>query len=221
MDTLVFDIETQNFFTDPGVGWNNFGALKISVVGVYSYLKNKYFSFEEDEMAACAKLFRGAERLVGFSSNRYDVPVLNLYFQKIKARPVKSGKAPYQTLRVATGQAGISCDGIISPGNDGLDLWKKERVDLLEEIEMATGARISLSKLAEANLGEAKDHHGSEAIGLYNEGRMKELKAYCLKDVRLTKELYDLYKNRRHFFIPDRATGEMAKVEFLKPQTLF
>lgn len=208
MDTLVFDIETQNFFTDPGVGWNNFGALKISVVGVYSYLKNEYFSFEEDEMKECAKLFSGAERLVGFSSNRYDVPVLNLYFQKLKARPVKSGKA------------GIPHGGIISQGND-LDLWKKDRVDLLEEIEMATGARISLSRLAEANLGEAKDHHGSEAIGLYSEGRMEELKEYCLKDVRLTKELYDLYKDRRHFFIPNKVTGEMAKVEFLKPQTLF
>lgn len=184
MDTLVFDIETQNFFTDPGVGWNNFGALKISVVCAYSYVQNKYFSFEEDEMAACAELFNSAERLVGFSSNRYDVPVLNLYFQKLK-----SGK--------------------------DLDLWKKERVDLLEAIEMATGARISLSKLAEANLGETKDHHGSEAIGLYSEGRMDELKEYCLKDVRLTKELYDLYKDRRHFFIPNRVTGEMAKVEFL------
>jgi hypothetical protein len=25
-DVLVFDIETQNFFTDLGVGWNNFGV---------------------------------------------------------------------------------------------------------------------------------------------------------------------------------------------------
>jgi hypothetical protein len=32
LDTLVFDIETQNFFTDPDVGWDNYDALKISVV---------------------------------------------------------------------------------------------------------------------------------------------------------------------------------------------
>ena len=32
MDTIVFDIETQNFFTDLGVGRDNFAALKISVV---------------------------------------------------------------------------------------------------------------------------------------------------------------------------------------------
>ncbi|MDO8536868.1 MAG: hypothetical protein Q7R94_01325, partial [bacterium] len=83
MDTLVFDIETQNFFTDPDVGWDNFGALKISAVGVYSYAQNKYFCFEESEIDKVAELFRGASRLVGFSMNRYDIPVLNLYFQRL------------------------------------------------------------------------------------------------------------------------------------------
>ena len=77
MDTLVFDIETQNFFTDPGVGWDNFAALKISVVGVYSYAQDRYLVFEESEMEKLAELFRGAKRIVGFSMNRYDVPVLN------------------------------------------------------------------------------------------------------------------------------------------------
>src|SRR4029077_13744344 len=83
MDTLVFDIETQNFFTDPDVGWDNFAALKISVVGVYSYLQDKYFAFEENEMDKLAELFAGARRIVGFSMNRYDVPVLNHYFLKL------------------------------------------------------------------------------------------------------------------------------------------
>lgn len=190
MDTLVFDIETQNFFTDPGVGWNNFGALKISAVGVYSYIQDKYFAFEEHEMEKMAELFHGATRIVGFSSNRYDIPVLNLYFQ----------------------HANISAPNI----------WEKERVDLLEEIEMATGQRISLSRLAEANLGTKKEHHGSEAIGLYKEGRMDELKEYCLNDVKLTKELYDLYRKQRFLMVPDKRTGEIVKVEFAKEYaTLF
>ncbi len=77
MDTIVFDIETQNFFTDPGVGWNNFGALKISVVCLYSYAKNTYLCFEEDQMEEMAPFFKGDVKIVGFSSNRYDVPVLH------------------------------------------------------------------------------------------------------------------------------------------------
>jgi DEAD/DEAH box helicase domain-containing protein len=187
MDTLVFDIETQNFFTDPDVGWDNFGALKISVVGVYSYLYEKYFTFEEHEMEKLAELFAEAGRLVGFSMNRYDVPVLNNYFQRLAVR------AP--------------------------NLWEKERVDLLEEIEMSAKSRVSLSRLAEANLGVKKDRHGSEAIGLYREGKMEELKEYCLKDVKLTKDLYDLYKKQNYLMMPDKQTGDLIKVSFAKPAT--
>ena len=84
LDTLVFDIETQNFFTDPDVGWDNFEALKISVVAVYSYLEDRYYVYEEHEMEKLAELFRDARRIVGFSMNRYDIPVLHHYFQKLK-----------------------------------------------------------------------------------------------------------------------------------------
>ena len=196
LDTIVFDIETQNFFTDPDVGWDNFGALKISAVGVYSYMQDKYFCFEESEMEKMVDLFHGASRLVGFSINRYDVPVLNLYFQRLTPSRVEGLAQPVPNL------------------------WEKERVDLLEEIEMAAGQRVSLSKLAEANLGTKKDHHGSEAIALYREGRMDELKEYCLNDVRLTKDLYDLYRKQRFFMMPDKKTGEIIKVEFAKLNTV-
>jgi len=182
-DTLVFDIETQNFFTDPGVGWNNFGALKISVVGVYSYEQDKYAAYEEDQMEELAELFLPARTLVGFASNRYDVPVLNLYFRKLKDR-------------------------------EALNLWAKERVDILEEIERQTGERISLNQLAEANLGVKKEGHGSEAIALYERGELEALKKYCLQDVELTKRIYDIYLRDRSLLIPDRVTGEMRRLEF-------
>ena len=188
LDTIVFDIETKNFFTDPEVGWNNFGALEISMIGVYSYAQDKYFSFEETEMVKAGELFREASRLVGFSSNRYDIPVLNLHFKALKE-------------------------------TSDIDLWQKERVDILEELEMAMGKRVSLSKLAEANLGVAKDHSGAEAIEFYKHGRIEELRNYCLEDVRLTKELYDLYRNRGYFLVADKVSGELQKVQVKPPET--
>ena len=191
MDTLVFDIETQNFFTDPGVGWDNFPALKISVVGVYSYAQDKYFAFEENEIEKLAELFAGASRIIGFSMNRYDIPVLNHYFQKLTGR--LSGK------------------------NGGVpNLWEMERVDLLEEIELIARQKISLSRLAEANLGVKKDRHGSEAITLYRDGKMNELKEYCLNDVKLTKELYDLSRKQNFLMVTDKHTGAATKIEFVK-----
>jgi DEAD/DEAH box helicase domain-containing protein len=185
VDTIIFDIETQNFFTDPGVGWDNFAALKISVIGAYSYLYEKYFTFEENEVERFADLLRTARRLVGFSMNRYDVPVVNHYFQKL---------------------------GAAAP-----NLWAMERVDLLEEIEMAAKQRVSLGRLAEVNLGVKKDRHGSEAGELYRAGKMDELKAYCLNDVKLTKGLYDLYEKQNYLLLPDKKTGETVRVTFAKP----
>jgi DEAD/DEAH box helicase domain-containing protein len=184
MDTLVFDIETQNFFTDPDVGWNNYAALRISCVAVYSYDQDKYFCYEEHEMQQLADLFSQARRIVGFCMNHYDVPVLNDYFQKLK-------------LHVPS-------------------LWGMERVDLLDEIELVTQQRISLSRLAEANLGVKKSRHGSEAIALYRDGKMEELKEYCVNDVKLTKDLYDLYRTQNELLVPNRQTGETVKVVFAK-----
>jgi DEAD/DEAH box helicase domain-containing protein len=184
LDTLVFDIETQNFFTDPDVGWDNYAALKISVVGVYSYIEDRYYCYEEHEMDKLAELFNDARRIVGFSMNRYDIPVLNNYFQRLK---------------------------------NGPKLWEMERVDLLEEIEMATGSRVSLDRLAGANLGANKTHHSSEAGALYREGKIDELKEYCVNDVKLTKELYDLYRKQNFLMVPSKRTGEIIKVVFAKP----
>lgn len=185
-DTLVFDIETSNFFTSPEVGWNNFEAIEISVVGVYSYDRDEYACFEAGEVDQLKEWFARSAKLVGFASNRYDTPVLNLFFKRLL-------------------------------GDPELDLWKKARVDLLEEIELTTGSRISLSRLAQANLGEDKTGNGSEAIVLFEQGRIEELKAYCLKDVELTKRLYDQFIETRQFNIPERESGKAKFVKFDAP----
>ena len=102
------------------------------------------------------------------------------------------------------------------------DLMALPRLDLLEEIEMALGTRISLDILAKTNLGIGKTHaSGLEAITLYNEGKMEELKDYCLHDVRLTRDLYELGKRQGHLLVPDRGTGELIKAPMkLQEETL-
>ena len=107
------------------------------------------------------------------------------------------------------------------------DLFALSRLDLLDEIELSIGRRISLNILAQANLGLGKTHEsGLEAIRLYKEGNMEELKSYCLNDVKLTKDLYELAKRQGYLVIPDRMTGEPIKAvlnfqEAELPATLF
>lgn len=64
-------------------------------------------------------------------------------------------------------------------------------LDLLDDIESARGHRVSLDSVARATLKEGKSGDGAEALVLFKEGRMEELKKYCLDDVRLTKDIYE------------------------------
>ena len=74
-------------------------------------------------------------------------------------------------------------------------------LDLLEAVEKARGHRASLDSIAQPTLKLRKSGSGMDALTLYQEGRMEELKRYCLDDVRLTKEVYDYGRtNARIFF---------------------
>lgn len=100
------------------------------------------------------------------------------------------------------------------------------RYDLLDEIEIAYGSRVSLDVLAQTNLGTQKTSHGLQAIEFYKQGDWKSLIDYCTQDVRITKDLYDLVKKQGHITIPRRYSNELVKVpltikEIEIPATLF
>ncbi len=106
------------------------------------------------------------------------------------------------------------------------NIRKIENLDILDEIERVLGKRIGLGVLAEANLGAKKTGHGLQAIDMYKEGRMEDLKNYCLNDVKLTKDLYELIKKQKYLMIPSKITSEKKKMEidFMEveiPMTLF
>jgi DEAD/DEAH box helicase domain-containing protein len=94
------------------------------------------------------------------------------------------------------------------------DLFAIPRMDILDEIELVHGKRISLDLLAKENLGYGKTGHGLDAPFLYADGKMEELKSYCLNDVKVTKELYDLAKKQGYLMVPVRNSEQPAKVEF-------
>ena len=71
------------------------------------------------------------------------------------------------------------------------DISKFKTFDILSDIKKLLGRRIGLGDIAHATLGTGKSGHGLQAIQFYREGRMDELKAYCLDDVKITKEVFD------------------------------
>ena len=187
MDKVVIDIETKNSFADVG-GRDRVTALDMSFIGAYSYNQDKYFSFREGNFEGLTEFFKKAGLIIGFSINRFDIPILNKYVN--------------------------------------FDLFNIERLDLLDEIELAAGRRVGLDILAKANLGIGKTSHGLQAIEFYKAGDWESLEKYCLNDVKITKDLYELAKAKGRLLVPDYITGGNLPValefkELLFPQTLF
>lgn len=78
-------------------------------------------------------------------------------------------------------------------------------LDLLVEFEKVRGHRISLQSVAQATLKTSKSGSGWDALQLYKDGKMEELKKYCLDDVRITKDVYEYgLKYGKIFFISNR-----------------
>lgn len=78
MHYVVFDLETQNLFSE--VGTNNPADLSISVGCAYDSLTDTYTTVHVDEINKLWPIFEKAEVLVGYNSNHFDIPLLNKYY---------------------------------------------------------------------------------------------------------------------------------------------
>jgi DEAD/DEAH box helicase domain-containing protein len=74
---VVFDIETQYIFQEVA---NDIKKLKVSVVGTYDYGTDQYICYEESQLPKLFEKFEHAEVLIGFNSNKFDLPVLQPYY---------------------------------------------------------------------------------------------------------------------------------------------
>ena len=71
------------------------------------------------------------------------------------------------------------------------DLSKIRSIDLLKEISAVLGRRVRLDAVAEGTLGSKKSASGLQAMQWWKEGNIKKLREYCLKDVEITKKVFD------------------------------
>jgi DEAD/DEAH box helicase domain-containing protein len=77
-------------------------------------------------------------------------------------------------------------------------------VDMLEQIYLRLGFRVSLGSLADATLGICKSADGLQAVRWYKEGRIQEILDYCQQDVDITRRLYEYGQQNKHLKYKDR-----------------
>ncbi len=77
MNKIVLDLETQNTFEE--VGGRRMHLLKISVVGIYHYTKDRYMTFEEKNISDLEEILKSADLVIGFNIKRFDFLVLESY----------------------------------------------------------------------------------------------------------------------------------------------
>ena len=75
---IVLDIETKNTFQDVGV--YDPTKLSISVIGVYFYENDEYRAYEEDEFSELWPRLERCERIIGYNSKSFDLPIMNNYY---------------------------------------------------------------------------------------------------------------------------------------------
>ncbi len=91
-------------------------------------------------------------------------------------------------------------------------------LDLLEGITASLGFRLKLDAVAQATVGAGKNGHGLQALEYFRKGELDKLRAYCLQDVKVTKEVYEYGRDHGEVFYLDRTGAKKpVKVDFKMP----
>ena len=73
MAEIVFDIETYGDI-------RNKQNLKVTCVSLYNYDTDSYHSFDEHQLGDLWPILEKADRLIGYNSKFFDVPILNNFY---------------------------------------------------------------------------------------------------------------------------------------------
>lgn len=89
---------------------------------------------------------------------------------------------------------GFNLDGFDMPTLKpyyGGDISKFPTLDLMLRFKESQGHRISLDAVAGETLGTRKIGDGLDAIKYFANGEFEKLAKYCMKDVEITRDVYD------------------------------
>lgn len=104
---------------------------------------------------------------------------------------IAGAQHPFDMADVLVSFNGISFDNNVLLYQGGVQIAFADCYDILAEWVKATGKRVKLNDLAEANGLELKSGSGADAPAKWQERRHREVIEYCFDDCRITAQLYD------------------------------
>jgi DEAD/DEAH box helicase domain-containing protein len=133
MRKIFFDIETSNIFQE--VGSRNPANLNLSIMAIYDSETEEYSSYLQEELPKLWPIFENAGMLIGFYSDKFDIPLLDKYYpgdltkikhldllaeiKKVLGRSVSLGKLAEGTLGAKKGGDGLQAT----------NWWKKGEIE--------------------------------------------------------------------------------------------
>jgi hypothetical protein len=168
MRILAFDLETRLSTSDlcPNDEQEGWAALRrgdggISALVIWDYKEDWTYIYDDKSILAAVKHLEAADCVVGFYSEKFDIPVIEGVFGRKLA--LKHHYDIYSEISRANAQRGII-------GRKG---------------------EFKLDTICKRIFGYGKNGHGATISNLMKEHRYAELFNYCAHDVKLTKDLFE------------------------------
>ena len=150
---VFWDVETKSWFDEVG-SWDP-GDLGVSIVAVYVRRGNegKMQSFWEKDFDAMWKLFRDADRIIGFNTLSFDIPAMKPY------APADFATLPHfdilDKLKLANFGKGASLNAIakdtlgiekIDSGANAIGYWKKGDAESLAFLQKYCEMDVAITR---------------------------------------------------------------------------
>jgi DEAD/DEAH box helicase domain-containing protein len=144
---------------------------------------------------SCAVLYDSRQhRFIDFMENQ-----INRFIERLQTFDLIIGfnikRFDYQVLR----------------GYSNFNFKSLRSLDILEDVHKYLGFRLSLTHLAQMNLGTKKTADGLQALQWWQEGRILEIIKYCRQDVKITKDLYRYGRDNGYLLFKDKE-NQMVRI---------
>lgn len=133
---VVLDIETKHTFQEVGFDHEK---LQVSVAGLYDYENDEYRAYLESELPLFFNKLEHASFVIGFNSNKFDLPVLSPYYigkvDQFPSLDILEEVEKYLGYRVALDDLARATLNIKKSGHGflAIEYFRKGEIDKLKE----------------------------------------------------------------------------------------